>query len=698
MATELEVVAPVRERRRAVDPPRGRTPLPAPLAELLAVPATLPALAAVAIFGWWASSQAGYPVTKWYPGALLLLALLAVALATLPVRVRELPRGVRIAGAALAAFTAWSYLSILWAEAPGDAWEGANRTLLYLVVFALFAAWAQRAESAVAVVCAWIFVVAGVALVTLLRLPSAGDPLALFVDRRLSEPAGYVNAAAATYMMAAWPALVLASRPELRWWLRGALAGAVVLLADVALLSQSRGSVIASAILVPLAFVIVRDRARLIAVLVPIAIAIGATVPGVLDVADRLGRGDAPSAVMSGVATPIVLALFATIAVVGGGAVLEGGWRGAPQRAAAIRQSIERGGIVTAVALVAIALALTGSPLATARDAWSSFKRGYPTRPDPTSTRLASGLGSNRYDFYRVALDRFAARPLTGTGADNFAADYLRLGRSDETPRYPHSLELRTLSQTGLVGGALLFTALVAGLAVAGRAARRTDALGAAVAAGATLAFAYWAVHGSADWFWEFAGLGAPAFALLGLACALAPRAGPPHRPPPAGRRVRFALAGAPLAGLLAASLAAPWLAERNVRAAARGWATDPGAAFRHLDRARSLDPLSDRPDLIAGSIALRLDRLDRARAAFASALERSPHGAYAALELGAIASARGDRAGAVRLLRRARDLNPRDPITADALARASAGERIDIAVLNQRIYETASTIAGARR
>jgi hypothetical protein len=26
------------------------------------------------------------------------------------------------------------------------------------------------------------------------------------------------------------------------------------------------------------------------------------------------------------------------------------------------------------------------------------------------------------------------------------------------------------------------------------------------------------------DWFWEIAGLGAPAFALLGLACALAPQ------------------------------------------------------------------------------------------------------------------------------------------------------------------------------
>ncbi len=51
---------------------------------------------------------------------------------------------VRIALGALAAYTALSYLSILWAAVPGEAWEGANRTLLYLLVFALFACWRQR--------------------------------------------------------------------------------------------------------------------------------------------------------------------------------------------------------------------------------------------------------------------------------------------------------------------------------------------------------------------------------------------------------------------------------------------------------------------------------------------------------------------------------------------------------------------------
>ena len=129
-------------------------------------------------------------------------------------------------------------------------------------------------------------------------------------------------------------------------------------------------------------------------------------------------------------------------------------------------------------------------------------------------------------------------------------------------------MELRTLVQTGLVGALLAVVGLGAALLAAWRAlARHPDPLARAVAAAAVAGFAYWVVHGSFDWFWEFAGLGAPAFALLGLACALAPRSAvaedaapagdpgtlssfraptnrsPPRRSPPAGRSARGRLA-----------------------------------------------------------------------------------------------------------------------------------------------------------
>ncbi len=72
------------------------------------------------------------------------------------------------------------------------------------------------------------------------------------------------------------------------------------------------------------------------------------------------------------------------------------------------------------------------------------------------------------------------------------------------------------------------------------------------------------------------------------------------------------------------------------------------------LEEAAKLNPLSDRPYLVEGSIALRFGDLARAKNAFSQALGRVPDDAYAALELGAIASQSGERARALALLERA--------------------------------------------
>ena len=87
----------------------------------------------------WAPTRPAIPLTHWAPGGLIVLALLAIALLAARPRVAEIPPAVRVAVGCLAAYTALSFLSILWAGVPGDAWEGADRTLLYLLVFALFA-------------------------------------------------------------------------------------------------------------------------------------------------------------------------------------------------------------------------------------------------------------------------------------------------------------------------------------------------------------------------------------------------------------------------------------------------------------------------------------------------------------------------------------------------------------------------------
>ena len=117
------------------------------IASLREAPATVPALAAMALFVVWATGQAAIR-SLLGPGGLIVLALLGVAVVFIGLDRAKLPIALKIALLCFAAYTALSFLSILWAAVPGDAWEGANRTLLYLLVFALFACWRQRGASA----------------------------------------------------------------------------------------------------------------------------------------------------------------------------------------------------------------------------------------------------------------------------------------------------------------------------------------------------------------------------------------------------------------------------------------------------------------------------------------------------------------------------------------------------------------------
>jgi tetratricopeptide (TPR) repeat protein len=675
-------------------------------------PATVPALAAMGLFIALATDQAGYPVTHWGPGGLILLALLAIAFGIVGVRAGEVPVPVRIAIGCLAAYTALAFLSILWARVPGDAWEGANRTLLYLAVFALFAGWRQLGASAALLLAAWSLAMIGLAVYVALHLDaaSAAELQRLVPSGRLVYPSGYPNANAAQWLMAFWPAVLLARSERLPWALRGVLAGGAVLLAEVALLSQSRGSLFATPVMVVLVLAILPRRLRTFSVLVPVGLAILAAAPAVLHVGDdRRPSGEViASTLHHAIAASFAAALVAGL-LVAAAAAIENRAQLTPSSAANVRRGATALAIATLVAILAAGLLAAGNPITRIEHGWRSFKGGYGTS-GTTGSRLVSGLGSNRYDFYRVALDEFAAHPLLGIGADNFQLQYLAHGRSDETPRYPHSVELRTLSQTGVIGALIalvgLSAALLAGMrACRAAAGRGIDPLAPDVAAAALAGFGYWVVHGSFDWFWEFAGLGAPAFAMLGIACALVPaKASPAPTPigitPVRGRRGAAtrraaAVAGCVLVALAAtASLTTPWLSQREIEGAARVWPTNPAGAYARLHEAARLNPLSDTAYVVAGSIAVRYGELAYADRQFSLALSRSPGDAYATLERGAIASTTGRRAEALRLLEAAVRLNPRDPLTRQSLLVVRQGRRVSVDELNRLILLKASQLS----
>lgn len=663
------------------------------LRPLVDAPAAVPGMVVVVLLVAAAASEGGYPAVDWYPAALFTLALLACCVVVLPGRFADVPRPVLIGAAGLFAFALWSYLSIAWADAQGEAWDAANRSLLYALVFCVLALWPQRRETAAVLLGAWVLAVAGISLIEVARVAHSTDPSGFFLGGRLAEPAGYVNAAAASALMPFFAAIVLAGRAEVPWGLRGVFAAGAVVLADVAVLSQSRGAIYSMPILVIVFFAFVGGRLRSIPVLLVVALPVGAAVSRLLDVGDRFAAGEKAAAAVSGVMPPILLGAGFAGVVVTTFAWYEAHGHQPPERVAAARRVSLYAGVGAATVAVVALLVVAGNPFTAASDGWHSFKRGKVVTAVDRGSRFGAGLGSNRYDAYRVALNSFAKHPLQGVGADNFAADYLQHGRSDELLRYPHSLEFRTLSETGLIGTALLVAALAAILAGALRAARGPDPLAAAVAGGAAMATVYWLVHGSFDWFYEFAGLGAAAFAMAGLACSLIPR---PEGAQTTTRRLVSgpAAAVAALAGVAAAvSLALPWLAEREVQKAARTWPADPAGAFSRLDRARKLNPLSVRAQIYAGNIALRRGDLAGARGYFAGALRRDGRGSYAALELGAIASQQGDRAAALGALARAHRLAPRDEIIAGALRQARQGRRLNVNAINRQILARAADL-----
>jgi len=438
-------------------------------------------------------------------------------------------------------------------------------------------------------------------------------------------------------------------------------------------------------------FALLPGRTRTFAVLVPVAAGIAAAAPAVLRVGDELKHGEVTHASVHGATVAIFAAALVVGLVVAVAAAAEVRVPRSEIARRRLRTAVRASAIAVLVAGLAVGLVAFGNPLTRLEKGWDTFKGGYAA--DSTSgSRLVSGLGSNRYDFYRVALDEFLHHPIAGIGAENFEEQYLAHRRSEETPHYPHSVELRTLAETGLVGALLALVGLGAALFASARALRRRDPLVRTVAGAALAGFAYWLVHGSFDWFWEFAGLGAPAFAMLGIACALAPaRAAPSERVARVsiGDRAlqRLAVAICVLVSLAAvASLALPWLSQLEVESAARIWTKAPQSAYARLRDAADLNPLSDEASLVAGSIALRYGELTRADREFAHALARTPGGVYATLERGAIASAGGQRAAAIALLERALRLDPRETLAEQALATTRAGHRVNIAALNRSI------------
>jgi hypothetical protein len=653
-----------------------------------AAPSLLPGLVIVALALVWAVHNGGFDADTWYWGALVTLATLTVVGVLRLGSARALPGPIKVALLAFAAYVAWSYLSIAWAQAPGTALQGSNRALLYLTVFAVMALIPWQTRTALAALVVFSLGLGVIALVLLLRLASADSIAGLFNAGRLAAPTGYFNSNAALFTMGALTATSLACRREVPALLRGLLVGAATATLPLAVLAQSRGWLFTLPLIVLVTVIVVPGRVRFVLTALMPAIATAISAHKLVSIFNDTTTGSLNAGARS-IGREALILIVVTIVITTLAAWAESLLPRRPR----VRPGLRVGGAV-ALAVVVIGGGAVGVVKATHNDPVGFVKRewngfSHPVKHFGKGSYFAT-VGSGRYDFWRVALDAFTAHPIGGLGQDNFDDYYVSRRHTQEEPLWTHSLELRLLAHTGLIGLVLFAVFLGAGITAAVRARRRGPPVTGIIAASALLPAVVWLIHGSIDWFWEMPALTGPALGFLAMAGALSaqPRAGEALQPrlatPGGGRRfgARVLVAIPALLLLVAATvvLTLPYLSVREVSLASDVGSSNPAAALHDLKRAADLNPLDADASTRAGLLALSTGENRTARRLFAQAIDRDPGAWLTWLGAGLADSALGARRQAAQALRHAYAINDLQPPIKVALRRVFSSHPLSYA------------------
>jgi len=580
-----------------------------------------------------------------------------------------------------AALVGWAFLSITWAPSAGSAWESANKLILVLAMAGIVALIPWTPGTLAAVLGAWSL---GVALLCAGRLVVwlEADSLTKFFESasaRMSDPLGYPNATAALPAMAMIPALLLASLRDVSVWIRAAALPVAVFLVEFALFAQSRGALGGALVALVVLVVLAADRMRILVRAVAVAALAAAAVKPVLDVGNAALNGRDPVAPLHDAAPWIIVTVLLAAAV---GVILA-----LADERLRVPRRVTHGVAVAAALVVVVGLAGAAVAKGGAVKDWASEAWSTGTAPSGQE-RLFSLAPEERPDYARVAIDVFQAHPIRGVGVGNFGREYDARRHLEKHSRYVHDIWLRVLGEQGLVG-ILLFLGMLGVMAVGVVVRRRgQSAYERSLAAGCFAVGAYFLAHGSLDWLEEFPALAMPAVALPFAALALGPRPARAPAPRPAWRgRAGTVVAGAALAAILV-SLVPAWLAVRYLDRSRELQATNPAAAFKDIDRAASLDPLSVDPPVAEGALALALGDARRARLAFRRANDREPNW-FSYLQLSLIELSQGHFTDSSRLLDRATRLDAKDPVLADAREKISHREKVKPSQVDEKAMES---------
>lgn len=619
----------------STDSPRGLVAL------LRAVP-TCVAMIAACMLAW--QTTGSIRASAWLPYAIgLTLVLAVVLLAGAAVRPSRLQL---ISALLLVGFATWTLISALWAPSPALARNDGFLALLYAITFLTPLLTLRTRSDRLAASALTVGALTVLAVMTAVWLRGHGDPALLYSEGRLDFPVTYWNGQAAIALIGFWPAIALAARLDVPALVRSlALGGATGMLA-LWLGTQSKGGGIA---LVVSAIVVLAISQRRLRLLVPALVAGGLAATGAVQLTEPFRtEGDAFDAAVRHAGT-VVLVLMATGAMVGLVYALVDQRLHIPRTA---RRWVGVGSMVVLIALTISGLALffarVEHPVGAAQQRWHDFT----TPSSDGGSSHFSQLGSNRYDFWRVAWHEFQHHPLAGVGAFGWSTAYLVHRRSGEAPRRSHSIEMDALSETGIIGFLLIVGAGLTALVAVGLRARHSM-----TAVGALGAGAYFTIHTGGDWVWTMPVVGIPAMLLVGIGAAADAR-------PPLPTRLSVG-AGFGLVAVAAVALMPPWLSHQFVeRAYDSGSAA---AAASDLRWARRLDPLAIEPLMAESGLADPPANLP----ALLRAVEKQPRVAELRFLLGIAYLEVGRRMEARVELRTARELSPKDEAIRNALREA---------------------------
>jgi O-antigen ligase/polysaccharide polymerase Wzy-like membrane protein len=418
-------------------------------------------------------------------------------------------RAARIALAAAIAYAAWIALSATWAPVADYAGDDAERALLYAVVLTA-AAGAFRPHAAVRALeplaAAGTVIIVGYGVIGRLLPGVITQHPQASAAGRLDQPLTYWNAMGALAAIGIVLCARITGDRDREPALRAAAAAAAVPLGMGCYLSFSRGAFAALAAGLLSLVVLAPTGAQLRAAALVLAAGAAGAIAAAVAPAVRTG-----SAALSTREREGAIVLVVTLALMAAAALAA--------RAAPSERDLGLPGHAGWIALAAI-IALLVVPIAIA-----GGRQGSAPATGATNQRLGS-LGSNRYAYWRVALNTGADHPLAGIGASGFRVAWLQHRHVDEIVRDAHSLELETFAELGLVGVALL-GCLLGGVAVAVAAAHRADP---ELVAGPAAVLVLWAFHSLIDWDWEMPGLTLFAVVLAGAMLAATPAATAPLR------------------------------------------------------------------------------------------------------------------------------------------------------------------------